>query len=370
MIIMEKAYQYRIYPNQKQIIQIAKTFGCVRFVYNHYLALNIELYKQRQATMSFFDLCDTLKCLKTKYEWLNEVDPFALQYALKHLSFNVQKTLRMQNDFPKFKSKKTHQFSYTTKCINHNINYCTNYINMPTLGKLKTRNKQFPQGRILSATLSQNASGKYYVSLNCTNVITQKLPITNKQIGIDLGLKDYATTSNHEKYHNPKHLEHSLKKLAKLQKELSRKTKDSSNWNKTRIKVARLQEHFANQRKDYLHKLSIHIIRNNDIICVENLMVKNMMKNHKLARSIGDASWYEFVRQLEYKAKWYGRTLIKVNTWYASSQICSHCHQKFPYTKDLSIRTWTCPNCHIQLDRDINAALNILHEGMKQISSN
>lgn len=366
---MEKAFKYRIYPNQQQKIQLAKTFGSTRFVYNHYLDARIKAYEKDKTTLNYYDCVKDLKQLKTEFVWLKEVDSTALQSTLRDLDSAYQNFFKENAGYPKFKSKKTHRFSYKSKCVNGNVQYMGKHIKLPKLGLVKTKNKLIPKGRILSATVSQEPSGKYYVSLCCTDVEISALPTADKNIGIDLGIKDFAITSEGEKIPNQKYLQQSLKKLAKLQKELSRKTKGGSNWNKARMKVARLQEHIANQRKDYLHQLSAKLVREYNVISIEDLQVKNMIKNHKLARNIADASWSEFTRQLEYKAEWYGRKLVKVDKWFASSQMCSYCGKTFPVTKDLSVREWICPNCNSRLDRDVNAAINIRNEGLKILTA-
>ena len=361
------AYKFRVYPNKSQKILLAKTFGSCRFVYNHYLAIRIDRYKETKETLNYYACANDLKNLKAEYEWLKEIDSTALQSSIRDLNTAYQNFFQGRG-FPKFKSKKTHRYSYKSKCVNNNIQYDNRIIKIPKVGWLRTKQRLEPVGRILNATVSQEPNGHYYVSL-CCEVKFYKLDKTNKSIGLDLGIKDFCITSDGDKYENPKYLDKSLKKLTKLQRQLSRKTKDSNNRNKARIKVANLQAHITNKRRDFTQKLSAKLILENDVICIEDLQVKNMIKNHKLARNIADVSWSEFVRELEYKAEWYGRTIVKIDKFYPSSQLCNCCGHQYPLTKDLSVRSWVCPNCSDEHDRDVNAAKNILDEGLRILAS-
>lgn len=372
---MGKAYKYRVYPNKQQKILIQKTFGCTRFVYNHYLAKRKEIYENEGKTFTYNQCSADLTKLKSELVWLKEPDKCALQNCLKDLNMAYKNFFRDKFvGYPKFKSKKTHKFSYRTNNAfgstqsKPSIEFVNNRIKLPKLGWLKTRDKQIPQGKILNATISQEPSGKYYVSICCTDVDIKPLPKTNKQIGIDLGIKDFCITSEGDQFSNPKYLMKSQQKLVKLQRELSRKTRGGSNWQKARIKVARQHEIISNQRRDYLQKLSTQFIRNYDVIKMEDLNVSGMIEQVKgtnkekasMRNNISDVSWFEFTRELKYKAKWYGREIKQVDQYYASSQICHICGYKNTITKDLSVREWTCPVCGTKHDRDINAAINIL----------
>ena len=335
-------------------------------MHNCFLAKRKELYEKDKQTLNFCACSKELTELKKELEWLKISDKCALQNALKDLDAAYKNFFEKRAGYPKFKSKKTHRHSYRTTFTNNNIECIGNKIKLPKLGWVKTRDKQMPQGRILNATISQEPSGKYYCSICCTEVVLPQLPKTNKQVGIDLGIKEFAITSDGIKIENPKYLQQSLDKLVKMQRELSRKTRGGSNWNKARIKVARQYEKISNQRKDFLQKLSTKFIRDYDVICLESLDILDIITDIKgtnkekarFRRNVSDVSWYEFNKELEYKAKWYGREIT-------SSQLCHCCGHKNPAVKDLSVREWTCPKCGIFHDRDVNAAKNILNEGLR-----
>ena len=367
---MLKGYKYRLYPNKEQEVQLQKTFGCCRFVYNQTLAYRKEKYDKEKESMnktSCNNYCNQV--LKKEYEWLKEVDKFALTNAIYNMDSAYQKFFKEHAGYPKFKSKKNHKKSYTTNFTNGNIevDFENNKIKLPKLKWVKAKLHREFVGQIKSATISQVPSGKYYVSIL---VETEHIPMesTGCIVGIDLGIKDLLITSDGKKYDNQKLIKKYEDKLAKEQRKLAHKQKGSSNWNKQRIKVAKIHEKISNTRKDYLHKISHELVNENQVIVSEDLAVSNMVKNHNLAKAISDCGWYELTRQLDYKSDWNNRNYIKIGRFTKSSQPCSVCGYINTETKDLSVREWTCPQCGTVHDRDVNAAINILNEGLRLIN--
>ena len=364
---MLKAYKYRIYPNKAQAILIQKTFGCCRFVYNQTLAYRKNLYETEKKSIGKFDCINYMVHeLKLQHVWLKEVDKFALQQAVFAMDDAYQRFFKLHSGYPKFRSKHDNRRSYTTCITGTNIKvlFEENKIQLPKLNLVRARLSRPFVGQIKQATVSQTPTGKYFVSVL---VETEHKPLipTNKMVGIDLGVKDLLIASNGEKYDNKRVIKQYENKLSRAQRRLSRKVKGSNNYHKQRIKVARIHEKIHNARIDYLHKITHKLISENQVIVSEDLAVSNMVQNHNLAKAISDCGWYKLTRQLTYKAEWNNRRYIKIGRFVASSQTCHVCGHINPETKDLSVREWTCPQCGARHDRDINAAINILNEGLK-----
>ena len=363
-----KAFKFRLDPEEDQLALLSKHFGCTRFLYNYFLGEKIRHYKDNGTTLNFNNTCISLTSLKKQeeYQWLSEVNAQCLQGSLKNLENAYQRFFKKQSKFPKFKSKKINNDTF--HCPQH-VSIEENKIFVPKFKKgisfIKHRELK---GEIRSATFSKVPSGKMYVSILCELPLEAPLKKTNKKIGVDLGLKDFLITSDGKRFANPRFLKQFLKELKLAQKHLSRKEKDSKRKERQRLKVACLHEKITNSRSNMQHQISSFLVSNYDLIALESLNVKGMMANHRLAQAIQDVAWSGFVSKLEYKAQWYGKEVVRIETFFPSSKTCSCCgHIKSKLT--LKERDWTCVSCNTKHDRDINAAKNILQRGITILSS-
>lgn len=359
-IMKHKALKYRFYPTPEQTELLAKTFGCVRFVYNHILDWRSKEYSLHGRKIGYFETTKQIPILRKQYTWLQEVSSVAIQQTLRNQDSAFSNFFAKRAKYPGFKRKGGHE---SFRLLSGSFRLKDGKVFMPKSEQpLKIKWSKPLEGKVKSMTISKDCSDRYFVSF-CTEQDIQPLPQIEKSIGIDLGLTDFAVTSDGEKIKPLKALARHQFKVAKLQKRLAKKKKGSKNRNKARLKVAKAYAKIADCRKDWLHKLSTRIVRENQTIALEDLNVAGLVKNHKLAKAISDASWSEFVRLLEYKADWYGRTIAKCSPFFPSSQICSACGHR-DGKKPLHVRKWTCSSCNTELDRDYNAAKNILAVGL------
>ena len=358
-MVIKRAYKYRIYPNKEQRDFFERTFGCVRLFYNTSLDEMNKLYKEKK---EYKDI--TPASYKEQFQFLKEVDSLALSNAQLNRNKALKSFFRKQNKFPKFKAKRNKQ-SYSTNNQNGTVYLSEDckYISLPKIKNIKIKMHRKFDGVIKTVTVSKECDDTYYVSILVEENIEAK-PKSKNSVGIDLGIKSYIVDSNSERIDNPKYLTKSLLRLAIEQRKLSHMKKGGKNRNKQRIKVARLHRRIRNQRNDFLQKLSSKYINENQVIVLEDLNIKQMEQDSRLSRLIVDASWSKFVSMLEYKGNWYGRDIIKVPTYYPSSQLCSCCGYQNKEIKDLSIREWVCPKCGATHSRDHNASINILNKGL------
>ena len=382
--LVEKGYKYRIYPSESQKEYIENMFKAKRFVWNHFLSLNKERLENKANILTYNNMSSLLTVFKYENIWLKQCEKSVLQNTLRDLYQTFQKFFKKECGFPKFKSYKNNYQSMKMSFTNNNIEILEKDIEYTSTGRYKKQNckikmpkikkikiaysKQY-QGRIVSSTLSRDTDGKYYISLCCIGVKHNPEEETDKSVGIDLGLKEFAYTSDKEIISNPKFYRKYEEQLIKAQRKLSKGKKGSKNREKQRFKVNKWHKKIFNSRYDFLQKLSSLLIKTYDIICLEDLSSKNMMKNHKLAKSIADASFFEFNRQLEYKSKWNLKEISKIDKFYPSSQICSECGNRSDQSKDLKLRVYKCEKCNLEIDRDYNASLNILSEGLRLVKN-
>jgi len=361
---MLKAFKYRIYPTPEQQVWLAKSFGSCRFFYNYALNLTSQTYKETGKGLSRNDIINLLPDLKKEYEWLKEPPSQALQQVALNLSSAFLNFFEGRGKYPRFKKKQDRQ----SIRLPQGCKLEDDYLKLPKFGKVFCQVSRQPTGKLKSVTVSQTPSGHYHAScLFDDETETPEPSSEGKTVGVDLGISHFAITSDSSKHASPKYYRQYQQKLGKKQKELSRKQKGSNNRRKARIKVAKVHEKITRCREDFLHKLSRNLVDENQVIVVENLAVKNMVRNSKLAKSISDASWGQFCTLLKYKCEWEGKTYIEVDRFFPSSKTCNHCLHQVD-SLPLEIRHWECPSCGTQHDRDVNAAKNIRDEGLRQLA--
>ena len=359
--VQYKAYKFRLLPTEEQSVLLSKHFGCVRFVYNHFLKEKQDHYLLNKKTLNYNTCAGNLVKMKREgFEWLKEVNSQALQSALMNLETAYGNFFKKKSKFPKFKSKKSNYDSFACPA---SVVVEGNLVELPKFKEgIRFINHREIEGNICSATVSRTPTGKYYISILTEQEPTKHFSKTNKSIGIDLGIKDFAITSDNKKYSNPKFLYKFQRKLKTAQQHLSKKQKGSKSRKRARLKVAKIHEKITNSRNDMQHKVSLSLIKKYDMIALEDLNVKGMVKNHNLAKAISDSSWSSFVAKLTYKAQWYGKTVIKIDRFFPSSKTCSDCGH-INQNLTLDVRNWTCV-CGSKHDRDVNASKNILKRAL------